>query len=330
MAAIDALGDPRRLELGYWLSSEEHAPDRIVEHAVAAEAAGFGTAMVSDHFHPWTPQQGNSGFVWTMLGAIARSTDRLRVGTGVTAPIARVHPLVIAHAAATTEILMPGRFFLGLGAGERLNEQVVGGHWPTGKVRREMLEEATDVIRRLWKGKTVTHEGTHFTVERARLFSRPDTPPPIVVAAGGNKTAELAGRIGDGMLGVKADPGVVDAFEATAGARKPRLAQLHVCWAESEAEARRVAHAWWPNGALPAPLLSQLATPSEFAAAAQLVTEEARAEQIVIGRDADRYRKAIARFGAAGFTPIYLHQIGPARRGSLAFPRRELLGHFDR
>jgi coenzyme F420-dependent glucose-6-phosphate dehydrogenase len=330
MAAIDALGDPRRLELGYWLSSEEHAPDLIVEHAAAAEAAGFGTAMISDHFHPWTPQQGNSGFVWTVLGAIARSTDRLRVGTGVTAPIGRVHPLVIAHAAATTEILMPGRFFLGLGAGERLNEQVVGGHWPTGKVRREMLEEATDVIRRLWKGKTVTHEGTHFTVERARLFSRPDTPPPIVVAAGGNKTAELAGRIGDGMLGVEADPGVVDAFEATAGARKPRLAQLHVCWAESEAEARRVAHAWWPNGALPAPLLSQLATPSEFAAAAQLVTETTLAEQIVVGPDPDPYRTAIDRFVAAGFTTIYLHQIGPDQRGFLDFSRRELLGHFDR
>jgi coenzyme F420-dependent glucose-6-phosphate dehydrogenase len=330
MAVTDALGDPRRLELGYWLSSEEHAPDRIVEHAVAAEAAGFGTAMVSDHFHPWTPQQGNSGFVWTVLGAIARSTDRLRVGTGVTAPIARLHPLVIAHAAATTEILMPGRFFLGLGAGERLNEQVVGGHWPTGKVRRVMLEEATDVIRRLWKGKTVTHEGTHFTVERARLFSRPDTPPPIVVAAGGNKTAELAGRIGDAMLGVEADPGIVDAFEATAGARKPRLAQLHVCWAESEEQARRVAHECWPNGALPAPLLSQLATPSEFAAAAELVTEDAVAEQIVVGPDPERYRTAVDRFVAAGFTTIYLHQIGPDQLGFLDFSRRELLGHFDR
>src|SRR5215207_7376422 len=139
MAVTDALGDPGRLALGYWLSSEEHAPDRLVDHAVAAERAGFGTAMVSDHFHPWTPRQGNSGFVWTVLGAIARSTDLLRVVTGVTAPIARIHPLVIAHAAATTEILMPGRFFLGLGAGERLTEQVVGGHWPTGKARRELL-----------------------------------------------------------------------------------------------------------------------------------------------------------------------------------------------
>jgi G6PDH family F420-dependent oxidoreductase len=330
VAVTDALGDPDALELGYWLSSEEHAPDRIVEHAVAAEGVGFGAAMISDHFHPWTPQQAESGFVWTVLGAIAHATDRLRVGTGVTAPIARVHPLVIAHAAATTEILMPGRFFLGLGAGERLNEQVVGGHWPTGKVRREMLEEATDVIRRLWRGKTVTHAGEHFTVERARLFSRPDTRPPIVVAAGGKKTAELAGRIGDGMLGVQADPEIVDAFEATAGEGRPRLAQLHVCWAESESDARRTAHQWWPNAALPGPLLAELATPAEFAAAAELVTEAAVAEQVVAGPDPERYRAAIDRFVAAGFTTVFLHQIGPDQLGFLDFCRRELLGHPGR
>ena len=330
MAVTDALGDPHRLELGYWLSSEEHPPDRIVEHAVAAEEAGFATAMVSDHFHPWTPQQGESGFVWTVLGAIARSTEHLRVGTGVSAPIARVHPLVLAHAAATTEILMPGRFFLGLGAGERLNEQVVGGPWPTGKVRRQMVEEAADVIRRLWRGKTVTHRGKHFTVERARLFSRPDTTPPIVVAAGGRKTGALAGRVGDGMVGVQPDPEVVDAFEATAGPGKPRLAQLHLCWAESDAEARRVAHEWWPNVALPAPLLSELATPAQFAAASDLVTEDAVADAIVVGPEPDRYRAAIDRFAAAGFTAVYLHQIGPDQRGFLDFARRELLGHFAR
>jgi G6PDH family F420-dependent oxidoreductase len=325
MAVTDALGDPGRLELGYWLSSEEHAPDRIVDHAVAAETAGFATAMVSDHFHPWTPQQGESGFVWAMLGGIARATDRLRVGTGVSAPIVREHPLLIAHAAATVEVLMPGRFFLGLGAGERLNEHVLGTHWPTGKVRRSMLEEAVELIRRLWKGKSVTHHGAHYTVERARLFSRPDTPPPIVIAVGGKKTAALAGRIGDGMLGVKPDAEVLDAYEAAAGAGRPRFAQLHVCWAETEADARRTAHAWWPNVALPAALLAELATPSEFAAAAELVTEDAVADHVVVGPDPDRYRDAIDRFVAAGFTTVYLHQIGPDQLGFLDFCRRELL-----
>ena len=177
MAATDALGSATDLELGYWLSSEEHAPDRLVEHAVAAEAVGFATSMISDHFHPWTPHQGQSPFVWTVLGAIAARTDRLRVGTGVSAAVARIHPLVLAHAAATVEILMPGRFFLGLGAGERLNEQVVGRVWPTAKVRRAMVEEAVDVIQRLWAGKSVTHDGEHFQVERATLFDTRRTLP---------------------------------------------------------------------------------------------------------------------------------------------------------
>jgi coenzyme F420-dependent glucose-6-phosphate dehydrogenase len=329
MAITDALGSADRPELGYWLSSEEHPPDRLVEHAVAAEHSGFATAMISDHFHPWTPRQGESPFVWTVLGAIAARTERLRIGTGVTAPIARVHPLVIAHAAATVEVLMPGRFFLGLGAGERLNEQVVGGAWPTAPVRRSMLEEAAEIIRRLWSGGTVTHDGKHFQVERARLFTRPDTAPPIVIAAGGMKTAELAGRIGDGVLCVAPEPTLVDAFEGAGGRGKPRCAQLHVCWAESEAAARATALEWWPNAAIPAPLLGELATPSQFAATAALVTEDAVAEQVVCGPDADRYRAAIDRFVAAGFTTIYLHQIGPDQLGFLDFAARELLGHLS-
>jgi coenzyme F420-dependent glucose-6-phosphate dehydrogenase len=329
MAITDALGSATRPELGYWLSSEEHPPDHLVANAVAAERAGFATAMISDHFHPWTPRQGQSPFVWTVLGAIAMQTERLRIGTGVTAPIARVHPLVIAHAAATVEILMPGRFFLGLGAGERLNEQVVGGTWPTAPVRRAMLEEAVDVIRRLWSGKTVTHDGDHFQVERARLFTRPDTAPPIVIATGGKKTAELAGRIGDGIVGVAADPTIVEAFEGAGGTGKPRYAQLHVCWGESASEARATALDWWPNAAIPAPLLGELATPSQFAATAALVTEDAVAEQVVCGPDADRYLTAIDRFVAAGFTTIYLHQAGPDQLGFLDFARRELLDHLS-
>jgi coenzyme F420-dependent glucose-6-phosphate dehydrogenase len=329
MAPTDALGSPANLELGYWLSSEEHAPDRLVEHAAAAEAAGFATAMISDHFHPWTPSQGQSPFVWTVLGAIAARTEHLRIGTGVSAAVARVHPLVLAHAAATVEILMPGRFFLGLGAGERLNEQVVGQAWPTAKERRTMLEEAVDVIRSLWRGKTVTHDGKHFQVERARLFSTPDTPPPIVIAAGGQKTAGLAGDIGDGMLGVTPEASIVDAFEAGGGSGKPRLAQLHVCWAESEAAARRTALECWPNAGIPAPLLAELATPSQFAAAAQLVTEDAVAEQVVCGPDPDRHLAAIERFIGAGFTTVYLHQVGADQAGFLEFFRRELLPRFS-
>ena len=207
--------------LGYWLSSEEHPPSALVDLAADAEAAGFGTAMISDHFHPWVRQQGQAPFVWGVLGAIAERTTSLRVGTGVTAPIRRLHPAVVAHAAATAAALMPGRFFLGVGSGERLNEHVVGGAWPPATVRREMLEEAVEIIRALLAGGPVSRRGQFFDVEDAELFSRPVVSPPIMVAAGGRKGATLAGRIGDGLIGVAPAPGVVEAFEAAGGLGKP-------------------------------------------------------------------------------------------------------------
>ena len=227
-------------------------PTALVEHAVAAEAAGFRTAMISDHFHPWTPEQGNSAFVWTVLGAIATRTTTLRVGTGVTAPIARVHPLVIAHAAATVEILMPGRFFLGLGAGERLNEQVVGQPGRPGGSAARWWRRRPSVIRRLWPGKTVTHQGEHFTVERARLFSRPDTAPPIVVAAGG-RDRRAGGRIGDGMLGVAPTPASSTRSRRPA-ARASRGSRSCTCAGPRPRPRRaRPRTSWWPNAGDPRP-----------------------------------------------------------------------------
>src|SRR3977135_3468798 len=172
MDSTDALGSPDRVEVGYWLSREGHPADALVDHAVSAERAGFRTAMISDHFAPWIPLQGNSPFVWSVLGGIASSTTSLRVGTGVTAPVHRMHPLVIAHAAATVEVMMPGRFFLGLGTGERLNEHVMGERWPAPKERRSMLREAVRLIRDLWSGSTVSRRGEHFTVEQATLHTR--------------------------------------------------------------------------------------------------------------------------------------------------------------
>ncbi len=325
MASTDALGTPERLELGYWLSSEEHDARTLVANAVAAEAFGFGTAMISDHFHPWVPEQGQSAFAWTVLGGIATATRKLRVGTGVTAPIHRLHPMTIAHAAATVEVMMPGRFFLGLGSGERLNEQATGERWPAPKERRARLEEALDVIRRLWTGRPVSHEGEHFTLERAQLFTRPASPPPIVLAAGGKQSARLAGRAADGLVGVHDDPHIVEAFEASGGTGKPRLAQVHLCWAPSEAEGRRTARHWWPIAGIPEPLLAELATPSQFAAAARAVTEDAVAEHVTCGPDPEAHLAAIKRFVAAGYTTVYLHQIGPEQCGFLQFARKELL-----
>lgn len=318
-------GGRGRLELGYWLSSEEHGPADLVRHARRAEEVGFGSAVISDHYHPWTDRQGQAPFVWAVVGAIAQATRRLRIGTGVTAPLIRLHPAVVAQAAATAACLLPGRFFLGVGSGERLNEHVTGQPWPAPDTRRQMLEEAVGVIRCLFLGETVTHRGRYFTVERARLYTRPERPPPIYVAGSSRPGAETAGRVGDGFIGVTPNPRHVEVFEAAGGIGKPRLGQIHVCWASSAAEARRVAHRWWPNAALPGAVLTELAEPRDFEQAARLVREEDVARVVICGPDADVHLSAIAGFAAAGFNRIYLHQVGPDQEGFFRFYEREVL-----
>jgi coenzyme F420-dependent glucose-6-phosphate dehydrogenase len=317
-------GAGRPLRLGYWLSSEEHGAPQLVEHAVAAEAAGFTTAMLSDHLHPWVPRQGHSPFAWTVLGAIAHATTTLEVGTGVSAALHRMHPVVLAQAAATVATLMPGRTFLGLGTGERLNEQLAGDRWPPPAERREVLEEAIDVIRRLWAGDQVHHRGRHVRVEGVQLHSLPATPPPLHVAASGTRSARLAGEAGDGLIAVAPDPTIVEAYEV-AGGSGPKLGQLHVCWAVDEAEARRTAHMWWPNGGMPGGVLSELARPSQFAEVAKLVREDDVAAAVVCGSDLDRHVAAIERFVGAGFDTVYVHQVGPDQSGFLAAYRDGVL-----
>jgi coenzyme F420-dependent glucose-6-phosphate dehydrogenase len=325
--------DRPRLELGYWLSSEERSPAQLVADAAAAEAAGFGAAMISDHFHPWVRSQGQSPFVWGVLGGIAEATRHLRVGTGVVAPVLRIHPAVVAHAAATAAVMLPGRFFLGLGSGERLNEHVTGGRWPGAIERRAMLEEAVGVIRALFEGTNVNHRGEHFRVENARLFTRPEVAPPVYLAAGGPRSAELAGRVADGMIGVVPEHRTVEAFEAAGGRGKPRLGQVHVCWAEDEAEARRTAARYWPQAALAGAALSDLARPEDFEQALSALSEEAVedavAEAVVCGPDPDRHVAAIARFAAAGFTEVYVHQVGPDQEGFLAFFEKQVRPRFE-
>lgn len=316
---------PEPFELGYWLSSEEHAPRRLVELAVEAEQSGFTTAMISDHFHPWVSAQGESPFVWGVLGAIAHATTDLEVGTGVTAPLQRLHPAIVAQAAATAASLMPGRFFLGLGSGERLNEHITGEHWPSAAVRRAMLEEAVDIIRKLFEGGNVNHHGEHFDVELAQLFTLPDEPPPIFLAASGKRSAAVAGRIADGLIGVAPTPTVVDAFEANGGAGKHRFGQIHVCVDADEAAARRTAHRVWPNGALTGTVLTELPRPTEFEQVAELVTEEQVAANVVCGTDVDRHLEAIAAFAAAGFDRVYVHQVGPDQSTFFRFYRDEVI-----
>lgn len=312
------------VQLGYSLSSEEHRPADLIGYASRAEQVGFEFAVISDHFHPWVDRQGQSPFVWAVIGGIAQATQRLALGTGVTCPTVRVHPAVVAQAAATAADLLPGRFFLGVGSGENLNEHITGARWPPVDVRLDMLEEAVHVIRLLWEGKLTDHVGSHFTVENARIYTLPDELPPIHVAAGGTKSARLAGRIGDGMIGTAPKKETVDAFDRAGGARKPRYAQMAVCWAEDEASARKTALEWWPNLAIPGQLSQELPLPSHFEQAAKLVREEDM-DMIPLGPDPDRHRQAIQSYVDAGYDHVYVHQIGPDQEGFFRFYEREIL-----
>ena len=313
------------MELGYALSSEEHDPLTLVENARKAEEAGFAFALVSDHFHPWIDRQGHSPFVWGVLGGIAVRTERLRVGTGVTCPTIRIHPAIVAQAAATAATMLPGRFFLGVGTGENLNEHVLGQRWPPVERRRELLEEAVAVIRELWKGELTTHRGTHYTVENARLYTVPDEPPDIVVAAGGPEAAELAGRIGDGLVSTQPVKELVGAFKKAGGEGKPRYGQLTVCVADSEASARKTAFQWWPNAALRGTLGEELPLPSHFEEACEMVSEDDVAETIVCGPDPEQHIEAIDRFVNAGYDHVYVHQVGPDQDVLFELYEREVL-----
>jgi coenzyme F420-dependent glucose-6-phosphate dehydrogenase len=314
--------------IGYALSSEEHEPSALVAHARIAEQRGFSFALISDHFHPWIDRQGQSPFVWGVLGAIATATDRLVVGTGVTCPTLRIHPAIIAQAAATAASLMPGRFFLGVGTGERLNEHVLGQHWPEWEVRAEMLEEALDVIRKLWTGELTSHHGRHYTVENARIYTLPERLPPIHLAAGGPRLASLAGNIGDGLIGTGPEPEVITAYQE-AGGTGPRFGQVTVCWAEDEAAARRTALEWWPTAAIHGNATQELALPGDFEDLATSVDEEAIAAAIPCGPDKTAILEAIGKYVDAGYDHVYLHQVGPDQEGFLDFAARELLPELD-
>ena len=300
----------RQLRLGWWLSSEEHDPRDLVGHAVLAERCGFTTAMISDHLQPWVRAQGNASAVWPVLGAIACATDALEVGTGVTAMVHRNHPITIAQSAATVAVMLEDRFFLGVGAGERLNEQPFGERWPRAGERRNQLEEAIDVIRQLLAGGVVNHRGSSWAVENLRLMTLPATPPPIFMAASGKLSAESAGKHADGVIGVAPDPHVVDTFRGSGGSAKPCVGQLHVSLAATMDEARQTAWDWWPHGVVPPSVLGELAKPQDFESIAEAVGPGGLADIVVSATDAEPVVDAINRFVAAGFDTVYIHQVG--------------------
>ena len=312
------------VEIGYALSSEDHGPRDLVRFAAAAEDAGFTRAWISDHYHPWTSQQGSSPFVWSVLGGIA-STTRLRVGTSVTCPTMRIHPAIIAQAAATAAAMFEGRFFLGVGSGENLNEHILGDRWPAAGVRLEMLEEAVEVLRLLWQGGQQEHYGKHYTVENAQLFTLPDEPPPVYVSAFGPKAMALAARIGDGYIGTTPDADLVGQFAREAGPDKPKLAGGKCCWHADEATARKMVHELWPNTGLPGELSQELPTPAHFEQAASIVTEDMVADSIPTGPDPEQYVASIQQYADAGYDEVYLHNIGEDQEGFLRFFRTEVI-----
>ncbi len=312
------------MELGYALSAEEHSPADLVRHARAAEQAGFGFGLISDHIHPWVDAQGHSGFVWSVLGGIAQATEKFRIGTGVTCPMIRIHPAIIAHASATVACLMPGRFFLGVGTGENLNEHVLGAKWPAPDERLEMLEEAVAVMRQLWQGGYQTHRGKHYTFENLRIFDLPDEPVEIAVAAMQPQAAELAGRIGDALVNVAPKEEIIDKFDDAGGKGKPKYGQITVCYAKSKEEAKKTAFEVWPNALVEGSASQELPLPSDFEQLVQDRDADELEGTLTLGPDVDEYLDQIKQYDKAGYTHVYFHQIGPDQDGFLAFAQNEL------
>jgi len=312
------------VQLGYKLTSEEFPGTDLVRQARAAEEHGFAFALVSDHYHPWTDRQGQSPFVWTVLGGIAQATSKLLVGTGVTCPSFRIHPAIIAQAAATTAAMMPGRFFLGVGTGENLNEHILGQGWPEIKIRQEKLAEAIEIIRLLWKGEQVSHRGKHFVVENARIYSLPESPPAVIVAAAGPKSAEMAASLGDGLIATEPDRKLVARFKQHGGEGKPCYGELHVCFDENEQKAQQLAHELWGVAGLPGQLFSELPLPALFEKSTELVSVEQVAKLIPCGPDPEKHLRAMREYIEAGFDRVLIHQIGPNQVPFMDFYAREI------
>ena len=313
--------------IGFALSSEEHDARELVRLAMAAEQAGFRDVMVSDHFHPWIDAQGNSPFVWSVIGAIGSMTN-LRVGTGVTCPSMRIHPAIIAQAAATSATMCKGGFFLGVGSGENLNEHILGDRWPSADERLAMLAEAVEVIRTLWQGGVQSFDGEHYVVDNARIYNLPDELPAITVSGFGEKATELAARIGDGYVNTSPDAEMVQTYRKRGG-MGPIQAMVKMCWHEDAAQARKLMHELWPTSGLPGELAQELKTPAHFEQAVELVTEDASVGSKAHGPDPQPYVESVRKYIDAGFTEIYVQQIGKDQEGFLRFWVDEVAPRLD-
>ena len=316
------------MKIGYFLSCEENGPAELLAQARAAERAGFQALWISDHYHPWNDEQGHSPFVWSVIGALATAVPGMHVTTAVTCPTVRIHPAVIAQAAATSAVLLDDRFTLGVGSGEALNEHILGDAWPEADVRLEMLEESIEVIRGLWEGGQFSHYGVHYAVQNARVYTLPLQPPAILVSGFGPKAVDLAARVGDGYVAVMPDKELVDRFRQHGGGGKLVQGGTKVCWGPDERECVKTVHRLWPNEGLGGELAQILPQPAHFEQATALVTEEMIAESVPCGPDVDRIVQSFQEFADAGFDELYVQQIGDRQAEFFDVLEREILPHF--
>jgi G6PDH family F420-dependent oxidoreductase len=307
---------------GYFLSSEEYAPAELVRQARMAEAAGFDALSISDHFHPWLDEQGESGFVWAVIGAISQVTT-LPITTLVTCPTVRMHPAIAAHASATAALLTGGKFTFGVGSGEALNEHITGQRWPSADERLDMLTEAIEVMRKLYAGDLVTHRGRHYTVETARLYSRPAQPPPIYISGFGPKATRLAGEIGDGFICVQPAADLVRTFRESGGGDKTALAGTKICWDTDAGRARKTMQRKWPIDFIPGEAAQLLEVPRHFSEVSSLVTEDMITAPC--GPDAAEHVAGVSAFLEAGFDEVHVQQVGGATEGFFEFYAGQVL-----
>ncbi|OBB27442.1 TIGR03557 family F420-dependent LLM class oxidoreductase [Mycolicibacterium fortuitum] len=310
--------------IGYFLSCEQFGPKELIDQAKRAEDAGFGALWISDHFHPWTDEQGQSPFVWSVIGALSQAVS-LPVTTAVTCPTFRIHPAIIAQAAATASVQLDGRFVLGVGSGEALNEHILGDPWPSVGRRQRMLEEAVEVIRLLHKGSKISRQGEYYEVQEARIYTRPQDPVPIYVSGFGEHSAKLAGRIGDGFCTTLPDADLIRTFRDNGGGDKPVQAGTKVSWDRDAEQALRVAHRLWASEQLPGRLAQTLPTPTDIGDATALVDPQKVAEHVTCGDDADRHAVQLRAYLDAGADEVYVQQIGPDMDGFFASWQRDVL-----
>lgn len=311
-------------KFGYKLMTEEHGPSALVENAVRAEAAGFDFVAISDHFHPWVRAQGHAPFAWSVLGAIAHATTTIGISTGLTCPIIRYHPAIVAQAAATIAVMSEGRFTLAVGAGERLNEHVTGAPWPSIAERHAMLGEAVDIFRELWEGGARAYEGEFFVLDHAELFDLPPKPIPVIIGVSGDKSVALASNKADGIMTTEPDRKLVQSFRKRSKTGSV-WGEVSLAYAPTEEEGRKLAKERFAFSALGWAVNSELPSVEGFEAATKHIREEDLADTIPAGPDPKTHLKAIHKFVEAGFDHIALVGIGPDQQAFIKFAETQLL-----